>query len=292
MPDINLISISPSQLSGSGESGLYDVNKFSKKYLAQGDSWFSIGHVPFWSTTNLLQQMVLSRSAVAVNCARPGVWLSHMTDTSTAQVFLNLLNGNVAWKWDALLISGGGNDLIAAASSDVTAEASLRLFLRSDEWGTQSDETRYLSDEGWNTFTAHMDEVLGNLLTQRDANININVPLLLHTYDYLTPRNAPAGPGLGPWLYKAMNDLYGIPSGDWNALTDRLIDRLADMWFALAAKYAGSNVNIVDSRQSLTRAVPGTTGVSNDWENEIHPTAHGYTLLAQKWRGPLDALPP
>ena len=118
-----------------------------------------------------------------------------MTDTSTAQVFLNLLNGNVAWKWDALLISGGGNDLIAAASSDVTAEASLRLFLRSDEWGTQSDETRYLSDEGWNTFTAHMDEVLGNLLTQRDANININVPLLLHTYDYLTPRNAPAGPG-------------------------------------------------------------------------------------------------
>ena len=71
-----------------------------------------------------------------------------MTNTGTAQVFLNLFNSNVAWKWDALPVSGGGNDLIAAAFADVTADASLRLFLRSDEWGTQTDETRYLSDTG------------------------------------------------------------------------------------------------------------------------------------------------
>src|SRR5450755_3965224 len=106
MPDINLMTISPSQLNGAGEAGLFDVTRFEKKYLAQGDSWFSIGHVPFWATTNLLQQMTLSRAALAVNCAKPGAWLSHMTDTSTAQVFLNLLNGHAAWQWDALLVSG------------------------------------------------------------------------------------------------------------------------------------------------------------------------------------------
>ena len=86
MPDINLISITPSQLNGTGESGQYDTSPFEKIYLAQGDSWFSIGHFPPWATTNLLQQMVLSRSTLAVNCARPGIELAHMTDTSTAQV--------------------------------------------------------------------------------------------------------------------------------------------------------------------------------------------------------------
>ncbi len=49
MPDINLIPIRPAQLSGTGESGQYEVDRFDRKYLAQGDSWFSIGHVPIWS---------------------------------------------------------------------------------------------------------------------------------------------------------------------------------------------------------------------------------------------------
>lgn len=100
-----------------------------------------------------------------------------------------------------------------------------------------------------------MDAVLGNLLAQRDANINIDVPPLLHTYDYLTPGNAPAGPGLGPWSYEATNDLHGVPSREWNALAYRLIDRLADVWFTLAAKYSGSNVNKVHASFSSAMAV-------------------------------------
>lgn len=290
MPDINLVSITPSQLSGNGESGLYDVNRFDKKYLAQGDSWFSIGHVPPWSTTNLLQQMVLSRSAVAVNCARPGVELAHMTDTSTAQVFLNLMNGNVAWTWDAILLSGGGNDLIDAANSDPNAPLESRLLLRADEWANPvADPSGYLSAAGWDVFSTHMDSVLGLLLDQRDKNKNKDVPLFLHTYDYVTPRNAPAGPRLGPWLYRAIHDLYGIPAADWSALANLMIDRLANLWLSLAVSYAGRNVDIVDTRGSLTPADPGMSGVSGDWENEIHPTPHGYSLLAQKWRPALDA---
>ena len=96
MPNINLVTISPAQLIGNDHTGGYDVGRFSKRFLAQGDSWFSIGHVPPWSTTNLLQQMILSRSAVAVDCARPVQELAHMLDTSTQQQFLNLMNGRVA----------------------------------------------------------------------------------------------------------------------------------------------------------------------------------------------------
>lgn len=116
--------------------------------------------------------MVLSRSAVAVNCARPGLELAHMTDTSTAQIFLNLLNGNIAWRWDALLISGGGNDLIDAANTDPSFGPDLRLLLRSDEWQPSSPvPDRNLSDSGWATFVDHMEEVLKLLLSQRDKGI-------------------------------------------------------------------------------------------------------------------------
>lgn len=290
MPDINVISISPSQLSGTGESGLYDTAPFARKYLAQGDSWFSIGTFPPWSTTNLLQQMVLSRSTLAVNCAKPGAVLAHMTDTSTARVFLNLLNGNIAWKWDALLMSGGGNDLIDAANTSPNAPVNQRLLLTSGEWGGGASPSRYLSDAGWTTFAEHMSEVVDLLLVQRDKKpLNRDIPIFFHTYDYVTPRNSPAGLGKGPWLFKALS-AFGVPTADWNAVSDELMNRHATMWLALAAKLGGRNVQVVDSRGATARAAPGTTGVSNDWENEIHPTPAGYSLLARKWRPQLDTL--
>ncbi len=290
MPDINVISISPAQLSGSGEAGLYDVSRFQKKYLAQGDSWFSIGTIPPWSTTNLLQQMVLSRPTLAVNCARPGVELTHMTDTSTARVFLNLLNGNIAWQWDALLMSGGGNDLIDAANTSPNATLDKRLLLKSGEWGNDATPSRYLSDAGWTTFASHIRDVVDLLLAQRDKKaINRGVPVFFHTYDYVTPRDAPAGLGNGPWLFKALN-AYGIPSADWNAVSDELMNRHAAMWLDLAQTLVGKNVHVVDSRGAATRAAAGTQGENNDWENEIHPTANGYSLLAKKWRPQLDTL--
>jgi lysophospholipase L1-like esterase len=290
MPDINVISISPSQLSGSGEAGLYDVARFQKKYLAQGDSWFSIGTIPPWSTTNLLQQMVLSRPTLVVNCARPGIELAHMTDTSTARVFLNLLNANIAWKWDGVLMSGGGNDLIDAANTSPNASVDKRLLLKPEEWSDGASPSRYLSDTGWATFAGHMSEVVDLLLAQRDKKaINRDAPIFFHTYDYVTPRNSPAGLGNGPWLVKAL-DAFGIPPVDWNAVSDELINRHAAMWLTLAGDLASKNVHVVDSRGATTRAAPGAQGESNDWENEIHPTANGYSLLAKRWRPQLDVL--
>jgi hypothetical protein len=288
MPDVNVISISPSQLSGTGESGLYDTAPFARKYLAQGDSWFSIGTFPPWSTTNLLQQMVLSRSTLAVNCAKPGAALTHMTDSSTAQVFLNLLNGNVAWKWDALLMSGGGNDLIDATNTPPSAPIGQRLLLNPKEWGSGDSPSRYLSDAGWTTFANHIGEVVDLLLAQRDKkDLNRGIPIFFHTYDYITPRNAPAGLGKGPWLFKAVQ-AFGIPPDEWNAVSDELMNRHAKLWLALETKLSNRNVHVVDSRGATTRAVAGTTGESKDWENEIHPTPAGYWLLARRWRPLLD----
>jgi len=103
-------------------------------------------------TSNLLAQMELTRSAAVVNCARPGVELAHMTDTSTQQNFRKLLTGRFAVKWDAILFSGGGNDLIDAASVGPTEPPDLRLLATQAERGPDpASGDAYISAPGWQT---------------------------------------------------------------------------------------------------------------------------------------------
>jgi hypothetical protein len=177
---------------------------------------------------DLLQQMVLSGPRWW-SIALDGIELTHMTDTSTARVFLNLLNANIAWKWDGVLMSGGGNDLIDAANTSPNASVDKRLLLKPEEWSDGASPSRYLSDTGWATFAGHMSEVVDLLLAQRDKKaINRDAPIFFHTYDYVTPRNSPAGLGNGPWLVKAL-DAFGIPPVDWNAVYE-LMNQHAAMW--------------------------------------------------------------
>lgn len=73
MNDIQLIS--PSDLDPTGDKDAFLIERYSLRFLAQGDSWFSIGAIPPWLTSNLFDKLTLSKSAVAVNCARPGAAL-------------------------------------------------------------------------------------------------------------------------------------------------------------------------------------------------------------------------
>lgn len=228
-----------------------DLSQFSKRFLAQGDSWFSIGSFPPGGTSNILQQISLNGSSIAVNCARPGATLQHMTDSTSDPVFVDWFTGMFSEKWDALLLSGGGNDMIDAALSPPTSDLSVRLLRRPDEWLTANGPARYISEPGWNTFTAHLQAVWSYFLSQRTKAQDPNVPVVIHTYDYITPRDSPAGPS-GPWLFRAMSTLYKIPSEDWNELADELIDRLAEFW--ISHKSAASAIFVVDTVGILQRA--------------------------------------
>ena len=289
MPNIVAKIIAPGQLASVGNQSPFPMERYTYKCLAQGDSWFSIGAIPPWSTTNLLDQMVFSDSMVLVNCARPGEELAHMTDTVWQKPFLRLLRGNLSYKWDGIFLSGGGNDLIDALQAPPTNKPGQRI-LRSD-WGSpDSGVARYISEDGWTSFVQHMGTVFDLFLAERDNGQNAGIPVFFHTYDYPTPRNAQAFAGAGPWLYKALHDIYEIPQEDWVALTDELFLRMAAMMHTIAANRAGMHLHVVDTAGTIVRADVNTTGISNDWENEIHPTAHGYSQLAQKWRPTVEVV--
>jgi hypothetical protein len=285
MHDITLIS--PSQLNG-GEAGGFPMEQFTLQFLAQGDSWFSIGSIPPFLTSNLFDKMSLSKRAVAVNCARPGAELQHMTSTTSNRTFLQLLNGKVARRWTALLLSGLGNDVISAAQSPPSSPAATRLLAKKSEWPTATGAARYISEAGWRTFSQHAVDVFQVLVQNRDKSaVNRGIPIVLHTYDFVSARNAGAGAGFGPWLFKAFT-AFEIPAADWSALANELLARVRRLILNIAA--ADATIHVVDTQGTLIPALNTDVGPTVHWQNEIHPTRTGYRLLGDVWEAQLERL--
>jgi hypothetical protein len=239
----------------------------------------------------MLMEMRLPEQTCIVNCAHPGDTLAHMVNWRCDPQFVSLIAGPRAWRWRAILLSAGGNDLIDAAAVlprdkyGMAIPPEHRILLSKSEWGTAGNDERYISEEGWALFKSHLApqfDLLMELLSSPDSQNN-GIPVFVHLYDYPMPRNAPAATvpiRMGPWLYPSMM-AYEIPESDWEVVTRVLIDRLADIIKEAADRYPV--MHVVDARGTLTVAMAGTTGPDGDWENEIHPTNSGYRRLADKY---------
>lgn len=287
MARIPVVIIDPKQLEASGEVPSFPIEQFPRRCLAQGDSWFSMGAIPPFLTTNLLLGLELSTGTCVVQCATPGATLRRMTDTTHARRFLQLLRGPLASRWNGILVSGGGNDLIEALQS-TASDPALRLLRLQPEVGDPALGTHpFVSDPGWNTFRVHLEAVMQDLVAARDGGINAGQPIVLHTYDVPSPRDAPAGLNFGPWLSKALGT-FAVPQAAWNGVAGELFRRLHALLTAFSMQFA--NVHVVDTLHTLVPAANDDTGPTADWQNEIHPTAAGYRKLSDKWATVLDTV--
>ena len=292
MPAIQLIQ--PSAVLHPGEAGPVDFAPFEWRFLAQGDSWFSFGSLLPWATSNLLNPLELKASACAVNCAVPGKELVHMVDARRDPSFLNLLLGVFEMPWTALLLSGGGNDLIDAIRTPFIdrhgkpVDPALRLLLTPAERGDPANPDGYISEAGWATFEAHLVAQFHEFVAARDdaRSQSQGVPIFCHTYDIVTPRNAGAGPNLGPWLWPALN-AYGVPDdADIRiALARAFLERLEVLLLMLDLP----NLHVVPT-QGILEPADAVSGPSHDWENEIHPNPGGYAKLAKRYGAAIDAV--
>jgi hypothetical protein len=282
---------------GGGELGPYPFEQFSVQALAQGDSWFSIGALPPGKTSNLLLEMKTARSTVVVQCARPGKVLRRFTDTTREQNFLNMMVGPLARRWSVILISGVGNDIIAAVGSDPSEPPERRLLRTPAERGAAAaSASDFVSQPGWDAFVVHLRRVFNDLVDLRDQGINHHVPMVMHNYARMVPRPAGAGLGSGPWLHPAF-DAYAIPQDRREAVADELLGRMVRLIAQLIddrrAQDPGCALHLVDSMglAGVTPAAPGSSGTSGDWVNEIHLTRGGYRKCVGVWADVLDALP-
>lgn len=263
------------------------LSDYGWRLLAEGDSWFSITSTGRYST-NLAVELDLPRSSALVNCAAPGHTLQRMVDRRADGTCHRLLQGRTAYGWDAVLLSAGGNDLIAAAQTPPAADDGIptpperRLLRTPEEVGARSSSAAdWISEPGWATLAAHLQSEFGIFAGWRNAGPSAARPLLLHTY--AVPVARPAGAGFSPqgWLYPTLR-AYRVPPALRQPVTALLFERLRGLLRALdegsGSPHALPGVHVFDSagRVPLDAAQPGARGRSGDWVNEIHLTTGGY----------------
>lgn len=254
-----------------------DMGPFDHRFLAEGDSWMDRSSLTQLSLPYYLAMELNARnkSVLIINIAKAGDTLRHITE---------VMQGEFMWwlrqdTYDGILLSAGGNDFIDAARDAPAGKGLLRdmagLPLPADGYGCvdQGALSSLVND--------YLDPNFDKLAAALRANSqNSKTPLYLNCYDTPTARNAPAAPGVGPWLYTAYRK-NSIDPSLWQTLTSGIF---RDMKQTISGwTLRNPNVSAVPTTGVLTAAAPGTTGSSGDWANEIHPNAAGWQKLAKVW---------
>lgn len=272
------------------------LSDFARRFLAEGDSWFTLGTLNLPAASNLLFKLEFERSTAIVNCAYPGATLRHVADSVKDPYFNRLLwVPNFASYWEAILLSAGGNDLIDAAMQRPTnadgsaALTSARVLLTPLEAAASPSATgpeRFISEPGWSALATYLTLNFADLVARRDRGPSANRPMFIHTYH--VPVVRPAGTIGNPngWLYPALG-AYGIPSDEWQGIASALFERLRALLLALDMNSGQPeslpHFHVCDSAQlaQLAPSASDATGISGDWVNEIHPMPGGYAKIGR-----------
>ncbi len=257
--------------------------QFKYRLLAEGDSWMERSSA---TTVSLPDHLARAMSAggddvLIINLARFGDTMRRIGECVAGDFGL-WVDTAFNWKFDAVLLSAGGNDFIDAARDPPAGQGILK-----DLAGHQPplDGADCMDRAALDRLVfEYLDPNFSRLYERVQFSRHAGVPILLNHYDTPVARYAPAFPSSRAWLCEAYTKNH-IPPGLWLGLTGSIFTELRQTITDWAA--GRPNVFIVPTEGSLDPALPGSSGSSGDWLNEIHPNPAGWGKLAQRWR---DAL--
>jgi len=242
--------------------------------LTEGDSWFS-----FPLHRNVVDHLLTMGHFSVLRLEKPGDELLRMLDAKPLRKLKEhldrtyLTRGGKDYRAEALLMSGGGNDLLGD---------DLVLYLKANPAGTTALDF------------VEVDRVLDKLqqigiayrqLCWARDDVNPECTILAHGYDYAVPGDRPVRilwglKKLGPWMHKAMNGEVDptvfVPAQHRRAIAAWLVDEFNQVLATIAA--SERRFVHVDSR--------GSVG-SGEWNDEIHPRSTGFEKVARKFEGEL-----
>jgi predicted metalloprotease with PDZ domain len=241
-----------------------DLNQFNPVLLAEGDSWFTLGAIPAY---NLLEGLDFPTFGAVINLAYPGDTVSKMEKALRAgdsqrrvDVWASELGrwiaDSAAYPLNAILLSGGGNDLIDAFPHLLKSPCDYAP-INADCIPDALDPEAL---EKFDQFIAASFTGIVNFV-RNHGGPNAHVPIFCHTYDFPTPNDAPAtilGARIGhSWMYPRLVE-RNVPSTLWTALADTLVRRLATNLKGLDLP----DFHVVNTLDTLARAQLGARGES------------------------------
>lgn len=265
-----------------------DDPQFRLRFLADGDSWFSTGYT--FPIDNLLKHFAFGVDTVALSIATPGRNLvGDCVRQGLDGPFGRYTGAQFGSRWDAILLSLSGHDLIGAESGLLQQEAG------------QSSASAYVDAGGFDRFLSTVHDGFAKLfaMIDRPGSSCAGAPVFVHTYDYIVPRDSPLrvfpnGPALGAAWMKPDYDRKGIRREMQPDIVKFLLQGLARCLDDIAAgplgKFAGrQRFYVVATQGTLVPADPADQYATVDWENEIHPSPAGYAKLAAPYNAAVAA---
>lgn len=238
--------------------------------FAEGDSWFDYPK-PFFGG-GVIPRLENLIGVPILNLAKAGDEVRFMLGVDERrELITQLTNGCPAGgPWDALLFSGGGNDIV---------DDPMCLWVR--DYDPAVPPANLIHQPRFDTALALVRAGYEDLIAVRDA-VSPATHLVFHCYDFALPD----GRGIcnmGPWL-KPTFDLRGFPSQATRfAVVKAMLQQFALMLQTLAAGHAG--VSVINGQGLLA---PQTAS----WDNELHPEGAGFAKHAALFRQTLKAVFP
>ena len=235
--------------------------------LAHGDSWFDYpldGNSLSADSTD-----VIAHLGVAGTIHPAILNISHFGDATTDEMgitkqqrLITALNDPDNWlsvskKPDAILFSGGGNDIVGEQFC---------IFLDYNVPGAAGLNAARFAGKLAAVVASYRD-----LFVFRDR-FAPNVPIFGHAYDLVIPdgRHPPCA---GPWLKPSLDFAGWTQAADGLRIVHAALQQFQVALAALAA---------VPANQFILVPTQGTLP-ANEWANELHPTSQGFADIAEQF---------
>lgn len=238
--------------------------------FAEGDSWFDYPFPLFGG--GIIKRLQDMLGVPILNLAKAGDEVRFMLGVEERRILARQLTDGcpAGGPWDALLFSGGGNDIVANP---------MALWVRDFDPALPPKDLIHQS-----RFKAALELVRAgyeDLISLRDA-LSPGTHVIFHAYDFAIPD----GRGIcfmGPWL-KPTLDLRKFPAGSPARfeVVKAMLKQFAELLLSLERP---NSVTFINSQGTLT---PNTSS----WHNELHPSKEGFKKFATLFHTKLKALFP
>ena len=236
--------------------------------FAEGDSWFEYP-APFFFGGGIIPRLEKKLGVPILNLAKAGDEVRYMLGVTERKILIQQFTRGcpAGGPWDAMLFSGGGNDLV---------DNPMALWIR--DYNATLPPAALIHQARLDAAIALMRAGYEDLIALRDA-MSPHTRLFFHGYDFAIPD----GRGichLGPWL-KPTFDLRGFPTlASRFDVTKILLKQFAAMLQSLESSHA--RVTFINGQGTLAPQI-------SSWHNELHPQKNGFNTFAALFHQALKA---
>ncbi|SAL73660.1 hypothetical protein AWB74_04523 [Caballeronia arvi] len=238
--------------------------------LGDGDSWFDYPLPDPLHATDVLEALKTTGTPAPLILK-----LAHYSDATTTILGVTRRNRLIAQlrdaangPIDALLFSGGGNDVVGDQ---------FRFWLN-DASAVGNDPARGIDVQRLGYIFGVVESAYLDLIRIRDQ-FAPRATIFVHAYDFAIPSNIGACHLAGPWLRPSLVD-RGWPDLAPGSL---IVKAMLVHFHAMLQRLASDPANDMVLVQTQGTLAP------DEWANELHPTGAGFAKIGARFRSALAA---